>query len=375
MSTNNQELTKQRMIDEKFIKQCFELALQFRGRTTPNPIVGSVITKNNKVISTGAHKKSGSAHAELDAIQNATESLSGATLYCNLEPCCHINKKTPPCAQRIIEEGIKRVVISNLDPNPEVSGAAVQLLKDNGIEVVTNILKSEGEELNRVFFYHIQSPTPYIHLKWAQTLDGKIQSVSGSSKWITNEQARAHVHHERMEYDAIMIGANTARADNPALTVRDESGVVIKSPKRIVLCGSGEIDQNLSLFNDSYKNETIIVTNNDQLTLDSSELMLCPTEPNGRIDLNKLLVSLKERGICSIYIEGGSQLLSQLIESDLYNEISVYMAPKLMGNGSGAFFQSENLEMPNAKALTLTKTRMFEDNILMNFRNFKNFGK
>jgi len=359
---------EQALIDEKFIKECFKLARQYRGRTSPNPLVGSVITKNNQVISTGAHQISGSAHAELDAINNATESLIGATLYCNLEPCCHTNKKTPPCAQRIIKEGIKRVVISNLDPNPEVSGKAVSLLKENGIEVITDILKSEGEELNRIFFHHIQSPTPYIHLKWAQTLDGKIQSVSGSSKWITNEQARAHVHHERMEYDAIMIGANTARADNPALTVRNESGEVIKSPKRIVLCASGEINLDLDLFNDSFKNETIIVTNNDQLILDSSELMLCPTEPNGRIDINKLLLSLKERGIYSLYVEGGSQLLSQMIENDLYHEISVYMAPKLMGNGSGAFFQSANLEMPKAKTLALKTTKMFGDNILMNFR-------
>lgn len=353
---------------EHYIQKCFDLAKFYAGRTSPNPLVGAVIIKDNKIIATGAHKKSGSAHAELDAIENASENLEGATLYCNLEPCCHTNKKTPPCAQRIIQEGIKTVVISNLDPNPEVFGKGVELLKAAGIKVITGVLEEKGKELNRIFFHHITSPLPYIHLKWAQTLDGKIQSASGSSKWISNELSRLNVQRERLNYDGILVGGNTLRADNPRLTVRDEKGEVIKAPKRIVLSSSGEIDLSAYLFADEYASETILVTTNNEINLDFGELMLCPREQNGRIALNKLLMNLKENGINSLFVEGGSDIHSQFINQGLYNEISIYMAMKLMGNGQSAFFQNENLEMEKALGLKLFETAQFDTDLYLNFR-------
>jgi diaminohydroxyphosphoribosylaminopyrimidine deaminase/5-amino-6-(5-phosphoribosylamino)uracil reductase len=356
---------------ETYIQKCFELAREYQGQTSPNPLVGALIVKDEKVIATGAHQKSGQPHAELAAILNAREDLNGATLYCNLEPCCHTNKKTPPCAQRIIQEGIKTVVISNLDPNPEVAGKGVELLRANGLEVITDILKEEGEELNRIFFHHITSALPYIHLKWAQTLDGKIQSASGSSKWITNAQSRAHVHQERLSYDGILVGANTLRNDNPALTVRNSQGEVIKTPKRIILSSSGDINLKSQVFTDEYASETILVTSNEKITLDYGELMLCPREQNGRIALNKLLMNLKENGITSLYVEGGSEIHSQFLANGLYNEISIYMAMKLMGNGQSAFFQNENLDMEKAQNLILHTTQNFGSDIYFNFRKQK----
>lgn len=353
---------------EYYIQMCFDLAKEHAGSTSPNPLVGAVIIKDNKIIATGAHKKSGSAHAELDAIENATESVKGTTLYCNLEPCCHTNKKTAPCAQRIIQEGIKTVVISNLDPNPEVSGKGVELLKEAGIEVIIGILEENGKELNRIFFHHITSHFPYIHLKWAQTLDGKIQSASGSSKWITNEKSRLNVQKERLNYDGILVGGNTLRADNPRLTVRDEKGQIIKVPKRIILSSSGEVDLNSNVFTDEYASETILVTCNQEIVLDSSELMLCPREQNGRIALNKLLMNMKENGVNSLFVEGGSDIHSQFISLGLYNEISIYMAMKLIGNGQSAFFQNENLEMEKALGLKLYETAQFDTDLYLNFR-------
>jgi diaminohydroxyphosphoribosylaminopyrimidine deaminase/5-amino-6-(5-phosphoribosylamino)uracil reductase len=173
--------------DADFMKHCFYLAEKGRGMTSPNPLVGCVIVQNDEIVATGYHRKAGLAHAELDAIENTQANLKGATLYCNLEPCCHTNKKTPPCAQRIILENISKVVIANLDPNPYVAGRGVELLRKNGIEVITGVLEEEGEKLNEIFFKNMREQKPFVHLKIAQTLDGKIATNTGSSQWITNE--------------------------------------------------------------------------------------------------------------------------------------------------------------------------------------------
>lgn len=352
---------------EFYIQKCFDLALKAKGYTSPNPLVGCVIVKDNKIIATGFHRQAGMAHAELDAIQNAKESLQGATLYCNLEPCCHSNKKTPPCAQRIVKEGISKVVISNLDPNPAVAGNGVKLLQEAGIEVITGILESVGVEINRHFFHHIQSETPYIHLKWAQTLDGKIATLNGDSKWITNEVARAYVHEERLFYDAIMVGSQTANNDNPQLTIRRDNQV-LKCPKRIILAPSTKLREDLNLLHDQYKSETIVISQNSYPQLDSSQLMQCLRDENGRIDLNNLLIELKKSGINSIYVEGGGQLLSSFLQHDLYHEISLYIAPKVLGAGKSVLSEIELNKIKESKHLKLHQTKQFGDNVMLNFR-------
>lgn len=194
------------MTYETYIQRTFELAKRGLGKTWPNPLVGAVIVKNGKIIGEGYHKRHGLDHAEVDAIKNCTESPEGATIFVNLEPCCHTNKNTPPCAQRLIQEKIKKVVISNLDPNPLVNGQGIQLLKENGIEVEYGILSDLGEKLNEVFFFSQRNKAPFIHLKLASTLDGKISMPNGESKWITGPIAREYVHELRSGVRRLSLG-------------------------------------------------------------------------------------------------------------------------------------------------------------------------
>ena len=317
-------------VHEKYMRQCFSLAKKAIGQTSPNPYVGSVIVKDDKVIAKGFHKKSGTAHAELDAIQNKTQDLVGSTLYCNLEPCCHTNKKTPPCAQRIVKEGIRKVVISNLDPNPAVAGKGVQILEEAGIEVITGILKEEGLALNEVFFTHITKKRPFIHLKWAQTLDGKMATTSFDSKWITNPKSREHSHKERNLYDAIVVGANTVNQDNPNLTIRLNQEV--HSKKRVIISPSGDVSLDLNLFTDEFKDNSLIITAPSVNKTYPIRHLTCDTNEDGFI-LTELLETLYQEGIHSIYIEGGAKLLNSFVVQRMYDRLSVYIAPKIIGDG------------------------------------------
>lgn len=301
--------------DEQLIERCFELAKKALGNTSPNPLVGSVIVKNGKIIAEGFHLKSGLPHAEKDALTKAKEDVKGATLYCNLEPCCHTNKKTPPCTQAIIDAGIKKVVISNLDPNPFVAGQGVEILRAAGIEVETGICEEKGRILNEVFFTHITKKRPFVHLKWAQTIDGKIATQTYHSKWITSEVARSYVHRERNLYDAIAVGAKTANKDNPSLTIR-LSGKEEKCKARIIFQGETKINPKLKVLTDQFKEQTIIVSQKN---------------------LTQAMKSLYQQGICSIYVEGGAKLISSFIEKGLVDRLSVYIAPKLLGPGLSSF--------------------------------------
>lgn len=313
---------------EFYIKRCFELAKKALGLTSPNPYVGAVLVKAGKVIGEGYHHKAGEAHAEIDAINNAITDVKGATLYCNLEPCCHTHKKTPPCAQKIIELGIKEVIIANLDPNPLVAGKGVELLEKAGIKVITGILKKEGELLNEVFFTHITKKRPFIHLKWAQTLDGKIATHDNHSQWITGESSRKNAHLERSLYDAILIGASTANHDDPSLTTRLEQTTC---KKRIVLAPSLKLSKDLKIFNDEFKENTLIITGKNEAFGDIKTIF-CPVHDDG-LDLSKLMDLLYEQSIHSIYVEGGMYTISKFIDAGLYDRVSIYMAPKLLGPG------------------------------------------
>jgi diaminohydroxyphosphoribosylaminopyrimidine deaminase/5-amino-6-(5-phosphoribosylamino)uracil reductase len=347
-----------------YIQECIRLSKEALGNTSPNPYVGSVIVKDDKVIARGFHKKSGTAHAELDAIQNATESLKGATLYCNLEPCCHTNKKTPPCTDRIIQEGITKVVIANLDVNPLVAGKGVEKLRSAGIEVIHGPLSELGNDLNEVFFTHITKSRPFIHLKWAQTLDGKIATNSSDSKWITGEKAREYAHRERALYDAIVIGANTLNKDNPSLTTR--LGGDHKCSKRIVLSRELNLDSSANLFNDEFKEQTIIISAQEEKTeFHGVPVKYCPTIINGQFDLKSLMELLYKNGIYSIYIEGGMSLISSFIDAKLFDRISIYTAPKLLGPGIELSIKQkdkmgEAINFENGKWTPLAKDILFE---------------
>ncbi len=288
------------MTDQNYMLQAIQLAKQGEGWTNPNPMVGAVIVKNGRIIGKGYHKKCGEFHAERNAIASLTESAEGATIYVTLEPCCHYGK-TPPCTEAIIEQKIKRVVIGSRDPNPKVSGKGIKMLQEAGIEVIEDFMREECDRLNPVFFHYITTKTPYVVMKYAMTLDGKIATKTGASKWITGEAARAEVQHMRHRYMGIMAGIGTVLADDPMLNVRVEGW---KSPIRI-LCDSGlRIPLDGQIVKSAGKYRTIVAYADSENTEAKRkrlhemgvETICCPDE-NNQVDLKKLMKYLGKKAL------------------------------------------------------------------------------
>lgn len=339
--------------DEKYIKKCFNLAKKGGFNVMPNPLVGCVIVKNGKILSQGYHQKYGGFHAERNAIINSKEDLLGATLYVNLEPCSHFGK-TPPCADLIIEKGIKRVVFSNLDANKKVNG--YKKLIEAGIEVQYGILEKDGKELNKVFFKNIEKQLPYIALKTGTTLDSKIATNSYQSKWITGEKSRAEVMKLRSSYQAILTGSNTVVKDNPKLTSRIKGGI---SPIRIIMDRSGVLDNNLNVFKDDVR--VIVINNTNKKYPKNVEKIPF----NG---MDNLLKTLYELGICSILIEAGGSLNSVFLNCGAVDEVYQFIAPKILGKGINF---TENLEINDlSKSISALdmKIKKIDDDILLNYK-------
>ena len=322
---------------ELFMRRCFELARLGTGLVSPNPLVGAVIVKNGKIIGEGFHARHGAPHAEPSAFLNATEDVTGATLYVNLEPCCHTKKLTPPCTPLVIEKKIKEVVICNLDPNPEVAGKGVELLKAAGIAVTTGILEKEGEALNEIFFHRMRTSKPFITLKSAATLDGKTAMPWGESKWITGDEARRDGHLGRLKHDAILIGAETLRKDNPALTVRLAGKTIERMPYRLILTQSGNLPKNSQVFTDEFRHRTFVVTDN-QTTIEAlppqQVIRLSTLAP---FAFEEFYQKLKDLNIHSLWLEGGAQLHSLFLNARQVQRIELYLAPKIMGEGQPLF--------------------------------------
>ena len=344
------------MTDQNYMLQAIQLAKQGEGWTNPNPMVGAVIVKNGRIIGKGYHKKCGELHAERNAIASLTESAEGATIYVTLEPCCHYGK-TPPCTEAIIEQKIKRVVIGSRDPNPKVSGKGIKMLQEAGIEVIEDFMREECDRLNPVFFHYITTKTPYVVMKYAMTLDGKIATKTGASKWITGEAARAEVQHMRHRYMGIMAGIGTVLADDPMLNVRVEGW---KSPIRI-LCDSGlRIPLDGQIVKSAGKYRTIVAYADSENTEAKRkrlhemgvETICCPDE-NNQVDLKKLMRYLGEEGIDSILLEGGGTLNDSALRAGIVQEVQAFIAPKLFGGmnsktsveGIGVRFPSEAVKL------------------------------
>ena len=344
------------MTDQNYMLQAIQLAKQGEGWTNPNPMVGAVIVKNGRIIGKGYHKKCGELHAERNAIASLTESAEGATIYVTLEPCCHYGK-TPPCTEAIIEQKIKRVVIGSRDPNPKVSGKGIKMLQEAGIEVIEDFMREECDRLNPVFFHYITTKTPYVVMKYAMTLDGKIATKTGASKWITGEAARAEVQHMRHRYMGIMAGIGTVLADDPMLNVRVEGW---KSPIRI-LCDSGlRIPLDGQIVKSAGKYRTIVAYADSENTEAKGkrlhemgvETICCPDE-NNQVDLKKLMKYLGEEGIDSILLEGGGTLNDSALRAGIVQEVQAFIAPKLFGGmnsktpveGIGVRFPSEAVKL------------------------------
>jgi diaminohydroxyphosphoribosylaminopyrimidine deaminase / 5-amino-6-(5-phosphoribosylamino)uracil reductase len=353
---------------ERFIERCFELALEGMGNVSPNPMVGAVLVKDNEIVAEGFHARHGGPHAEASLFLNYPKmDLSGHTLYVNLEPCCHTKKLTPPCVPQIIERKISHVVISNLDPNPQVSGLGVKLLEAAGIKVTTGVLEEKGARLNEVFFYHIQTNLPFITLKAASTLDGKIALPSGESKWITSTDSRLDAHSGRLLHDAVMIGAETLRRDNPALTVRIPHKTIERQPYRLVLTSAGKLPADSQLFTDEFRHRTFIVTRSDA-TIDvlppQQVIRLSTLRP---FPFEELYKALNDLGIHSLWLEGGSNLHSLFLSNQQVQRVSLYMAPKIMGQGLEVFdLKQESIE--NLPKLQNLEVKTIGDDIFITGR-------
>jgi len=319
-------------IDEKYMRLALDLARKAKGRTSPNPMVGAVIVRDGEIVGTGYHQKAGTPHAEVHAIADAGDKTKDATIYVSLEPCSHYGR-TGPCTEAIIEAGISRVVMAMPDPNPRVSGKAI--LESHGIEVTTGILEDEAQKLNEVFIKYINTGLPFVILKTAMSLDGKIATYSGKSKWITSEESRNIVHQIRNEVDAVIAGIGTVIADNPSLTTRlpDGNG---RDAIRIILDSHARISLESKVLNLNSTAKTIVAVTpsapkdkTDKIR-QKAEVLIVP-EKYSRIDICELMKTLGKMEITSVLIEGGSEVNASAIKSGIVDRVMFFIAPKLMG--------------------------------------------
>lgn len=317
------------MIDdhhERMMQRALDLAARGRGFVSPNPMVGAVIVKKGKIIGEGYHKKFGGPHAEVEAFNNVVENCQGADLYVTLEPCCHKNKKTPPCLDLILSKKIKKIYISSPDSNSQVSGQSISALKEAGLDVHVGILAEKERKLNERFHYFMQTGLPFIHLKWAQTIDGFIARKNFQSKWITNENSRRRAHLLRLENDAIMIGKNTLIHDNPSLDIRYDIEHRI-DPFKIIIAGTPP-KLGLNLLKN---NRTIIVSDKANWPTDLEVINV--KKKSDQFLFEPILRSLANKNISSILVEGGSHLFQALIEQKLVNKVSIFIGSQRFGEG------------------------------------------
>jgi diaminohydroxyphosphoribosylaminopyrimidine deaminase / 5-amino-6-(5-phosphoribosylamino)uracil reductase len=317
------------------MKMALELAEKGIGYTNPNPLVGAVIVKDGRIIGEGYHEVYGSSHAEVNAFKNASEDVTGATMYVTLEPCSHYGN-TPPCAKAIVEKGIKKVIIGLKDPNPLVSGRGIKILQDSGIEVAAGILEEEGRKLNEIFLKYITTKLPFCIMKTAMTLDGKIATCTGDSKWITGELSRKYVHQLRHRVAGIMVGIGTVLADDPMLNTRleDNEG---SDPIRIIIDSSARIPLEAKVLNLNSKARTIIATTEKAdkekikaLEEKGAEVIVTPFK-NKMVDLAFLMKNLGENKIDSILLEGGSKINYAALEEGIVDKVNAFIAPKIIG--------------------------------------------
>lgn len=368
------------MRDEEFMKIALQLAKNGQGNTSPNPMVGAVIVKNGEIIGQGWHEEYGKPHAERNALAVCTTNPQDATMYVTLEPCCHHGKQ-PPCVDAIIGAGIKRVVIGSADPNPLVSGKGIRILKEHGIEVIQDVLKADCDRLNEIFFHYIKNKTPFVTMKYAMTMDGKIATATGASKWITSEAARLHVHQQRHRHKAIMVGVGTVLADDPLLTCRIDGG---RNPIRIICDSRLRTPLTAQVVTTARQFSTILVTTCDD------EIQKAPYEERGcqiltvdsldhHVNLQQLMKRLGQMQIDSILLEGGGTLNWSALESGIVQKIHTYIAPKIFGGhlslspvgGLGVRIPSTAFLLQNSSVTQLGEDFLIESEVRPNvYRNY-----
>ncbi|RMA97573.1 bifunctional diaminohydroxyphosphoribosylaminopyrimidine deaminase/5-amino-6-(5-phosphoribosylamino)uracil reductase RibD [Hydrogenothermus marinus] len=363
--------------DNCFMKVAIEEAKKRKGLTHPNPTVGAVIVKDGKIIGKGFHEKAGKPHAEREAIKDALSKgydIENSTMYITLEPCCHYGK-TPPCTDAIIENKIKRVVVATLDPNPLVAGKGVEILRKKGIEVKVGVLEKQAKNLNEDFFVYIKEKRPFIHLKWAQSIDGKIATFTGSSKWITGKKAREYAHKLRNEATAVLVGTNTALKDNPYLTVRHIKSE--KQPIRVLIDKDLKLPLDFNIFNKDAKTVVLTSENADKEKIkklqekENIKIKILPLN-NGYFTIKDILNSLYEEEIMHLLVEGGQNIITQFLKEGLYDKISVFIAPKIIGeDGISAVGKLKIEDIKDSINLKRSKIISLDEDTLLQFYKVK----
>ena len=359
---------KKEVFDDKYYMGiAIRLARKGVGKTSPNPMVGAVIVANGKVIGQGYHKKCGDHHAEINAINSTKENIKGQTFYVTLEPCSHYGR-TPPCVDAVIQENPGRVVVGSLDPNPEVNGKGVKILRSKGIKVDVGIREAECMQLNEHYFKFVKTGMPFITVKYAQTLDGRIATKSGDSQWISSEASRKYVHRLRSIHDGIMVGAGTVAADNPQLTVRHVKG---KNPFRIIVDSKLRIPIKSSVLKDDNSHLSIIATTSSTPAAKIAEVRkrgvdvwIVKKETNGRVSLRDLLIRLGKREIVSVLVEGGPEIVTSLLKAGLVDKMIIPIAPKIIGKGLEAVGDLNINKINNAIIFSSSKTMKKGDDII-----------
>jgi len=356
------------LTDEEYIKIALKLARRGLGWTSPNPMVGAVLVKDAHIIGQGYHRHFGGNHAEINALKDARVAPAGATLYVTLEPCCHYGK-TPPCVDAIIENKIKKVIIGTLDPNPQVTGESVKILNEQGIETRVGVLEEECRELNEAHFKFMTTGLPLVTIKFAQTLDGRIATASGDSRWISSEAFRKMAHRLRAINDAILVGIDTVLADNPRLTVRLVKG---RNPLRVILDSRLRIPLDCEIVRTRDEAPVIIATTahadrekGSRLRELGIEVLEIQVDDSGGIDLKSLLQELGERNLSSLLVEGGSKVITSFLRQKLADKLVVAIAPKILGSGIDAVGELNINQISQALKLTFQKiSRAGEDIVI-----------
>lgn len=357
-------------MDKQFMMEAIKLARKGSGFVNPNPLVGAVIVKNGKVIGQGYHERYGGPHAEVNAVNNAKESVEGATIYVTLEPCFHYGK-TPPCVDLIIKKHFSKVVIGMKDPNPLVAGKSIEKLMSQKIEVVVGILEDEIREMNRVFIKYITEKKPYVIMKTAMTLDGKISTKTGDSKWISGEASRRLVHQMRHDMMGIMVGIGTVLKDDPSLTTRQESQEGL-NPRPIIIDSKGRLPLTSRLLKEHDKG-TIILGTTEHLQLHIEEALkaegvtiIKTSSIDGKVNLPELMIELGKLGIDSILLEGGSTLNGNAMEAGIVDEVVSFIAPKIIGGRGVSPVGGEGVEnIKDAKILEQISVQSIGEDILV----------
>lgn len=324
--------------DQIWMRRALDLAARARGRTSPNPMVGAVLVKDGQLIGEGFHAYAGSDHAEVAALRDAGPAARGATLYVSLEPCSHYGR-TPPCVEQILQAGIRRVVAACEDPNPAVSGKGIAALRAAGLSVDVGVLAEEAERLNEAFFTHVRTGRPFVTLKVAASLDGKIATRTGESRWITGESARRRVHQLRNEMDAVLVGIGTVLRDDPLLTTR--LGIADqRDPIRVVVDNLARLPLRAKAVNRASTAPTILAvsqmaprTKLEALEREGVQVIVVESSPR-RVSLERLIEALGKRGILSVMIEGGAEINASALREGVVDKVLVFLAPILIGGKS-----------------------------------------